>query len=96
MQKIKFRFIDITGQNEPISYTESEEVLKRKKTTSFTVLKRPCDKGIFQNDKSTVTSIISRHDFILCKVKTVLRLLLQQESIQIQHPTANRAFPASF
>ncbi len=61
------RFADIIWENEPISSSElarwSQEVLGWKKTTSFTVLKRLCDKGIFQNEKGRVTSRISRQDF---------------------------------
>lgn len=67
MGVIESRFADIIWSNEPISSSElakrSEEELKWKKTTSFTVLKRLCDKGIFQNIKGTVTSIISRNEF---------------------------------
>ncbi len=67
MGAIESRFADIIWQNEPISSTElakrSEEELTWKKTTSFTVLKRLCNKGIFQNNKGTVTSLISREEF---------------------------------
>ncbi len=67
MGAIESRFADIIWTNEPISSTElakrSEELLNWKKSTSFTVLKRLCDKGIFQNQKGTVTSVISREDF---------------------------------
>ena len=67
MGAIESRFADIIWQNEPISSTElakrSAEELKWKKTTSFTVLKRLCNKGIFQNEKGTVTSLISREEF---------------------------------
>ncbi len=67
MGVVESRFADIIWQNEPISSTElakrSEKELKWKKTTSYTVLKRLCDKGIFQNNKGTVTSIISRKEF---------------------------------
>ncbi len=63
---IESRFADIIWENEPISSSElakrSEELLNWKKTTSYTVLKRLCDKGIFQNIKGTVTSIISKHE----------------------------------
>lgn len=61
------RFADIIWQNEPISsaalaqYAAKE--LQWKKTTSYTVLKRLCDKGIFQNRQGTVTSRISKADF---------------------------------
>ncbi len=61
------RFADIIWGSEPISSSElarrSQEVLGWKKTTSFTVLKRLCEKGIFQNEKGRVTSRISRQDF---------------------------------
>lgn len=67
MGVIESRFADIIWQNEPLSSTElakrSEQELKWKKTTSYTVLKRLCDKGIFQNNKGTVTSVISRKEF---------------------------------
>lgn len=67
MGAIESRFADIIWQNEPLSSTDlakrSEEELKWKKTTSYTVLKRLCDKGIFQNNKGKVTSVISRGDF---------------------------------
>lgn len=67
MGAVESRFADIIWQNEPISTTElakrSEELLKWKKTTSYTVLKRLCDKGIFQNNKGMVTSLISKQEF---------------------------------
>ena len=61
------RFAEIIWENEPISSSvlakHSEEELGWKKTTSYTVLKRLCDKGIFQNVKGTVSSLLSRKDF---------------------------------
>lgn len=64
---VESRFADIIWDNEPISSTElakqSEALLQWKKSTSFTVLKRLCEKGIFQNQKGTVTSLISRDEF---------------------------------
>lgn len=67
MGAVESKFADIIWGNEPISTTQlakrSEELLGWKKTTSYTVLKRLCDKGIFQNNKGCVTSVISREDF---------------------------------
>ena len=67
MGVIESKFADIIWANEPISSSElarkSESALGWKKTTSFTVLKRLCDKGIFQNDKGRVTSLITRDDY---------------------------------
>lgn len=67
MGVIESRFADIVWENEPIATGElakrSEELLNWKKTTSYTVLKRLCDKGIFQNNKGVVTSLISKKEF---------------------------------
>ena len=67
MGQVESRFADIIWEHEPISSSElakkSEELLTWKKTTSYTVLKRLCDKGLFQNQKGVVTSLISREKF---------------------------------
>lgn len=71
MGAIESRFADIIWENEPISSSElarrSEEMLKWKKSTTYTVLKRLCDKGIFQNDRGVVTSVVSRGEFYSAK-----------------------------
>ncbi len=67
MGVIESRFAEIIWQNEPISSTElaksSEALLGWKKSTTYTVLKRLCDKEIFENNKGTVTSLVSKTDF---------------------------------
>lgn len=67
MGVIESRFADIIWQSEPITSTElarrSEAELSWKKSTTYTVLKRLCDKGIFQNQQGTVTSLVSREEF---------------------------------
>lgn len=67
MGAIESRFADIIWSNEPLSSAElakkSGELLGWKKTTAFTVLRRLCDKGIFKNEKGTVTSLITREEF---------------------------------
>ena len=67
MGVLESQFADIIWGNEPITSSElarrSEAALGWKKTTSFTVLKRLCDKGIFQNLKGTVTSLLSREEY---------------------------------
>lgn len=61
------KFAEIIWQNEPISTVElarlAQQTLGWKKTTSYTVLKRLCNKGIFQTENSTVTSLISQKEF---------------------------------
>ena len=67
MGAVESRFADMIWENEPITSTElskrSEVVLGWKKSTTYTVLKRLCDKGLFQNEKGTVTSLISREEY---------------------------------
>jgi predicted transcriptional regulator len=67
MGAIEARFADMIWQNEPITAAElakrAAELLDWKKTTAYTVLKRLCDKGLFQNEGGVVTSLISRTDY---------------------------------
>ncbi len=64
---VESRFADIIWQNEPITSTalskQAENILGWKKSTTYTVLKRLCDKGIFKNEGGTVTSLISKEEF---------------------------------
>lgn len=67
MGTVESRFAELIWENEPISSTElckrSEALFQWKKSTTYTVLKRLCDKGIFQNNKGSVTSKISKQEF---------------------------------
>ncbi len=64
---VEARFADIIWSNEPISSSDlrkkAEVLLGWKKSTTFTVLKRLCDKGLFINDGGVVTSLISKDKF---------------------------------
>ncbi len=61
------QFAEIIWEHEPIASGElakqAEAALQWKKTTSFTVLKRLCERGLFQNEKGTVTSLVSREEY---------------------------------
>ncbi len=61
------RFADLIWAREPVTSGEMARLgaaqFNWKKTTSFTVLKRLCDRGIFRNEGGVVTSLISREDF---------------------------------
>ena len=67
MGAIESRFADMIWENEPIPSPElvklAERELRWKKSTTYTVLKRLCERGIFQNQGGVVTSLISRQDF---------------------------------
>ena len=64
---VEARFADLIWEHEPLPSSElvkhCEEALSWKKSTTYTVLKRLCDKGIFKNEKGTVTVILSREEF---------------------------------
>lgn len=64
---IESRFADMIWANEPLSTAEliamCEKELKWKRTTTYTVLKRLSERGLFKNDGGTVTSLISRNEF---------------------------------
>ena len=64
---VEAKFAEIIWQNEPIHSSQivkmAEEKLSWKKSTTYTVLKRLCEKGIFINNAGTVTSLISKEKF---------------------------------
>lgn len=67
MGTIESRFAEIIWQREPISSTELVKLALQefdwKKSTTYTVLRRLCERGIFQNQNGTVTSLISKQEF---------------------------------
>ena len=64
---VEAKFADIIWENEPLTSRElvklCQEKLEWKKSTTYTVLKKLCDRGIFRNQDGSVTSLISREDF---------------------------------
>lgn len=67
MGAVESRFADIIWRHEPLSSAQlaaySLAELGWKKTTSYTVLRRLCDKGLFQNQNGTVSSLVSKQDY---------------------------------
>ncbi len=64
---VESKFADIIWQNEPVGSGElvklCERELEWKKSTTYTVLKKLCERGIFRNESGKVTSLISKDDF---------------------------------
>jgi BlaI family transcriptional regulator, penicillinase repressor len=62
----EYKFINIIWDNEPINSTELVklclEKLGWKKSTTYTVLRKLCERGILQNDNSTVYSLLKREN----------------------------------
>ena len=61
------KFADIIWEKEPITSGQLAKIgfveFNWKKTTSHTVLKRLCERGLFQNEGGVVTSLISREEY---------------------------------
>ncbi|WP_206458209.1 BlaI/MecI/CopY family transcriptional regulator [Anaerovorax sp. IOR16] len=61
------KFADLIWKNEPIASGDLAKLceieLNWKRTTTYTMLKRLCNKGLFENNKGTVSAQISKSDF---------------------------------
>lgn len=61
-------FADLIWKYEPIGSGELVKLCEKeigwKKSTSYTVLKKLCDKGIFQNENTVVSSLIPKDEFL--------------------------------
>lgn len=64
---VETHFAEIIWDNEPIHSRKLAEIcmkeLNWKRPTTYNVLRKLCEKGIFQNDGGTVSSLVSRQDF---------------------------------
>lgn len=67
MGTVEGQFAEIIWEHEPVASGElvklAAEKLDWKKSTTYTVLRKLCDKGIFQNEGSVVTSILNREQY---------------------------------
>jgi BlaI family penicillinase repressor len=61
------KFADIIWRNEPIGSGDlvklCEKEMNWKKSTTYTVLKKLCEKDIFQNENAVVSSQITRDEY---------------------------------
>ncbi len=64
---VETRFAELIWQNEPLPSGAlvklCEKELSWKKPTTYTVLRKLCEKGLFKNENGVVSSLISREDF---------------------------------
>ena len=64
---VESRFAEIIWENEPLTTNQLIKIcadeLEWKRTTTYTVLKKLCEKGIFKMEDSVVTALISRQEF---------------------------------
>ncbi|MBO4783326.1 MAG: BlaI/MecI/CopY family transcriptional regulator [Lachnospiraceae bacterium] len=73
---VQERFADLVWANEPVASGElvkiCEKELEWKKSTTYTVLRKLCEKGLFQNEDGIVTSLISKEEFYSAKSKQIV------------------------
>lgn len=67
MTQSEARFADLIWLHEPIASGElvklCEKEMDWKKSTTYTVLKKLCDRSIFQNENAIVSSLIKKDEF---------------------------------
>ena len=64
---IEMRFAEMIWEHEPIASGQlvklCEQELSWKKSTTYTILKRLCERGLFVNEKGVVRSLVSEEKF---------------------------------
>lgn len=64
---VESRFADIVWQNAPLTTKQlvalCNEELNWARTTTYTVLKKLCDRGIFQTENGMVSVILTKEEF---------------------------------
>ena len=65
--EVQERFANIIWECEPIKSMELVEVCKERlewnKSTTFTVLRKLCEKGLFKNENGMVSSVMTKEEF---------------------------------
>ena len=73
----EYRFACIVWAHEPVTTKEliqlCQKQLEWKRTTTYTVLKRLCERGIFQTENSVVTSKIPQAEIQRCESRQFVK-----------------------
>lgn len=91
--KMETRFAELIWANAPISSGElvrlCQEKLEWKKSTTYTMLRRLCQRGVFENREGTVTALLSREEVLARQSEAFL-----EENFQGSLPRFLAAFTA--
>ena len=67
LHQAEYRFMEVIWDNEPVNSTAlvklCDEQLGWKKSTTYTMLRRLIDRGIFKNEDSIVRTVMTREEF---------------------------------
>ena len=73
---IQERFADIVWAHEPIASGDLAKICEKelgwKRPTTYTVLRKLCEKGLLQNKDGIVTSLVPREEFYSAKSEQVV------------------------
>ncbi len=62
----EYRFCLVLWEHEPVTAVELVKLCQTqlgwKRTTTYTVIKRLCERGVLRNDNGTVTSLVSKDE----------------------------------
>lgn len=65
--EIEMKFAEIIWKNEPLTSREltvlAQKELSWNRSTTYTILRKLCQKGYFQNENATVTSKMSKEEY---------------------------------
>ena len=91
--KMEARFAELIWRNAPISSGELVKLCQRelewKKSTTYTMLRRLCQRGIFENREGTVVSLLTREEVLAQQSESFL-----EEPFQGSLPQFLAAFTA--
>ena len=72
----EYKFLNIIWDSEPINSTQLTKIcleqLGWKKPTTYTVLRKLCERGILQNENATVTALVKREQVQKHESETLL------------------------
>lgn len=73
---VQERFADIVWAHEPVASGDLVKICEKelgwKKPTTYTVLRKLCEKGLLQNLDGVVSSLVSKEDFYSAKSEQVV------------------------
>lgn len=72
----EYRFCLILWEQEPISSTKLAALCKERlgwsKTTTYTVIRRLCDRGVIKNENAVVSSLVSKEEVQESELNTLV------------------------
>jgi predicted transcriptional regulator len=67
LAEVETKFADLIWEREPIKSPELVKAAKQhlnwSKSTTYTILRRLCERGIFKNENAVVTSVLKKDEF---------------------------------